>query len=245
VDIGGGFLGLVLAGTVPTIDQEVVKVNDRDSVHHDRRSRVTGCQTGIQAPGRCGSPTAWLRVERFSRRKGLQSCMGLLRKLALAWAVAAMGAGVWLAYRAWQLGSQGHGMMAIVLLLSAPMLAAAVILGLPDQRADDELTSAGTYSDAIDRIDLSLRIVRFCRAHLGVAGSFAGVLWFCQLTGYMRLLEFLLFYTLACAVAAAVCLPWLASGERRLCDARAEYRRRLGLIDDLLQEPASARRDVY
>ena len=168
----------------------------------------------------------------------------ILWHFALACAMAAMGAGIWFGYQAWQLGSQRYGMLAVVLLVSAPMLMAALMLSWPCDRADNSATPCGVLVAAIDRIDATLRIVRFCRAHLGVAGSFVFVLWFCQLTGYVRLIEFLVFYTVTCAVAAAALMPWLASSERRLYDERAEYRQRLGEIEVSLQNPDRMSRDV-
>ena len=143
-----------------------------------------------------------------------------------------MIAGVWLAFIAWKLGSQPFGMLAVILLLSAPMLAVAVMLARPDHPvADGNPPAAGTVVDAIRRVDAVLRVVRLSRAHVGVACSFVFVLWFCQLTGYVRLVEFLVFYTIACTVTAAACLPWLACCERRLHDERAEYRRLLGDVE--------------
>jgi hypothetical protein len=139
-----------------------------------------------------------------------------------------MGAGVWLAFNAWQLASQRLGMLSVALLLSAPMLAVAVILSRPAGSTAHGNSLGGNLIDAIHRVDASLRIVRLCRAHIGVAGSFVFVLWYCQLTGYVDLMDFLVFYTAACAVAAMACLPWLAACERRLYDDRAEYRRLLG-----------------
>ena len=142
-----------------------------------------------------------------------------------------MGAGIWLGYYAWQVASQPYAMLAVVLLLSAPMLAAAVILARPDPPAETGVSCAGAFVVSIQRVDSSLRVVRFCRAHLGVAGSFVFVLWFCQLGGYYRLMEFLVFYSLACAAAAAAFLPWLASCERRLYDERSDFWQRLGEIE--------------
>jgi hypothetical protein len=89
------------------------------------------------------------------------------------------------------------------------------------------LSPAGSFITAIHRVEASVRWVQLCRAHLGVAGSFVFVLWFCQLGGYYRLMEFLVFYSIACAAAAAAFLPWLAACERRLYDERAEFRRLL------------------
>jgi len=136
-----------------------------------------------------------------------------------------MIAGVWLAFLAWQRGSQPMGMLAVALLLAAPILALVAILARPRSAIDAGHGAAGDLVDAIHRVDSALSAVRLCRAHLGVAGSFVFVLWFCQLTGYVSLLDFLEFYTVACAVAAIACLPWLAARERRLHDDRAEYRR--------------------
>jgi hypothetical protein len=141
---------------------------------------------------------------------------------------AAMGAGAWLAFIAWQRSSQPLGMLSVALLLSAPMLAVAVILVRQAGSAAQVNSLASDFVDAIHQVDDSLRIVRICRAHIGVACSYVLVLWFCQLAGYFELMEFLVFYTVACTVAAGACLPWLAAREHRLYDDRAEYRRLLG-----------------
>jgi hypothetical protein len=166
-------------------------------------------------------------VDHARRRQLLR----LAWNFALIYVVAAMVAGVWLAFIAWKLASQPLGMLAAILLLSAPMLAVAVMLARPDDPAVAGNPPASAFVAAIHRVDDVLRIVRLSRAHVGVASSFVFVLWFCQLTGYVRLMEFLVFYTFACMVTAAACLPWLASCERRLHDARAEYRRLLGDVE--------------
>ena len=141
-----------------------------------------------------------------------------------------MGTGAWLAFLAWKLASQPCAMLAVTLLMSAPMLAVAAFLAHPDDPTDD---LAGMH-----RVEASLRVVRLCRAHLGVAGSYVFVLWFCQLAGYLRLMEFLVFYTVACVAAAVASLPWLAARERRLHDQRAEYRRLLQAAKATAWQPA-------
>jgi hypothetical protein len=80
----------------------------------------------------------------------------------------------------------------------------------------------------IDQIDRSLRLVHFCRAHIGVACAGVLVQWVSQFLGLLKLHEFLVFCTVTCLVAAIACLPWLDSCELRLHDERAEQRRRLG-----------------
>jgi hypothetical protein len=165
-------------------------------------------------------------VKHHARRR--RQFLRLAWNFALVIVTAAMGAGAWLAFIAWQHASQPLGMLSVALLLSAPMLAVAVILArsVGSTAPGESLASASV--DAIHQVDDSLLILRLCRAHIGVASSFVFVLWFCQLTGYVRLMEFLVFYTVACTVAAVACLPWLAARERRLYDDRAEYRRLLG-----------------
>jgi MFS family permease len=162
----------------------------------------------------------------------------LLWHFALAWAVGAVVAGIWCAFLAWQLASPWRGMLAVTLLLSAPMLAVAVFLARPRGPSDGDLLAD------IHRADKSLRAVRLARAHLGVAGSYVFVLWFCQLTGYMSLREFLVFYTVAFVLAAASFLPWLQSSERQLLDERAECRRLLGEAGSTPWNPAFTRRNV-
>jgi hypothetical protein len=162
-------------------------------------------------------------VEHVQRRK----LSRLAWYFALAWAAAAMAAGIWLAFAAWKQASQSYGMLSVVLLLSAPMLAIAAFLARPDEPDEAGVSPAYSFITAIHRIEHSVRLVHLCRAHLGVAGSYVFVLWFCQLAGYFRLMEFLLFYSVACVAAAAAFLPWLKACERRLYDERAEYRRLL------------------
>lgn len=164
-------------------------------------------------------------MEHHARRR--RQFVRLAWNFALVFVAAAMGAGAWLAFIAWQLGSQRLGMLSVALLLSAPMLAVTVIPARSAASTGQGNSLASDLIDGIHRVDDSLRIVQLCRAHVGVAVSFVFVLWFCQLTGYVDLLEFLLFYTVACALAAVTCVPWLATRERRLYDDRAEYRRLL------------------
>jgi hypothetical protein len=150
---------------------------------------------------------------------------------ALTWAAAAMAAGIWLAYDAWRRGSQPMAMLAAVLLLSAPMLAAAVQFARRAEPEGEDARVAGEWVSAIHAVDRSLRIVSLCRAHVGVGCSYLFVLWICQLTGYVNLPDFVIFYSVACVAAAGAFLPWLSSCERRLHDARAAYRGRLGELE--------------
>jgi hypothetical protein len=142
------------------------------------------------------------------------------RRCVLIYAAVAMLAGVLLGFVAWKLPSQACGMLAVVLLLSSPLL--AVLATLP------EPADSAVHGAAIDRIDRSLRLVHFCRAHIGVACAGVMVQWASQLLGLIRLHDFLMFCTVTCLVAAVACLPWLASCEMRLHDQRAAHRRALG-----------------
>ena len=170
--------------------------------------------------------------------------MRLAWNITLVFAAAALVAGAWLAFDAWKLGSQRHAMIAVVLLLSAPVLAVAVILARPRGSIDAGNSRAGILVDAIHQVDDSLRMVQLCRAHIGVACAGACVFWVCEWFGYYRLMEFLVFFTVACIVTAAACLPWLASRERRLYDDRAEYRRLLGEAETLAWSNAAGKSDT-
>jgi len=171
----------------------------------------------------------------FARKdfRAAGDCIGvkLAWHFALVWATAAMAAGIRLAYDAWRVGSQPMAMLAAVLLLSAPMLAAAALFARSAEPEGEEARVAGGWVSAIHAVDRSLRIVSLCRAHVGVGCSYLFVLWVCQLTGYLSLRDFVVFYTVACAAAAGCFLPWLASCERRFYDDRAAYRRRLGELE--------------
>lgn len=156
--------------------------------------------------------------------------MKLAWHVAFGWAIAAMGAGLWFGYHAWRAGSQPMAMLSAILLLSAPMLGAAVRFARGIEPASDE-GPFGALVTAIHCVDRSLRVVSLCRAHIGVACAWLFVLWFCQLTGYMSFRDFVIFYSIACAAAAGAFLPWLSSCERRFYDDRAEFRRRLGELE--------------
>jgi len=162
----------------------------------------------------------------------------------LAWAATAMGTGVWFTFIAWKLGSQPRGMLGVVLLIFAPMLAAAALLARPDAPSEAGTSPAGIIITALHRVDDCLRFVHLCRAHLGVALSFVVILGLCQLWDYVNLMAFLVFYTVTSAMAAVLFLPWLASCERRLHEQRAEYRERLGEVEATAWKPVSGADDV-
>lgn len=155
-----------------------------------------------------------------------------------------MGAGLWFLFFAWQRASQAYAMLAVILLISAPMLALSALLARPDAPAEAGVSQAGRLVTDLHRIDGCLRFVQLCRAHLGVAVASLGVLWVCQLINYANFMVFLVFHTAASAVATATCLPWLASCERRLHEQRAQCRQRLGEVETLAWQPVSGARDV-
>jgi hypothetical protein len=139
------------------------------------------------------------------------------RALILIYAAAAMLAGLALGFIAWKLPSQACAMLALILLLSAPMLALQASLPLPAELVP--------HGDAIDRIDRCLRLARFCRAHVGVACAGVLIQWISQWMGLIKLHELLAFSTATCVIAATACMPWLASCEMRLHGERDAYRR--------------------
>src|SRR4029079_8678800 len=128
------------------------------------------------------------------RRRLLQFARGFM----LFYAGAAMLAGGLLGFLPWKLPSQACAMLAVVLLLSSPMLALQASLPLPHELA--------SHADAIDRIDRCLRLLRFCRAHISVACAGVLVQWVSQWMGLIRLHELLVFCTATCLVAVTACV---------------------------------------
>lgn len=151
--------------------------------------------------------------------------------LALACAIAAIIAGVWLAFLFWKLSSPMLGMLAVLLVLAGPALAVAVIVTRPDAPGEQGEPPQNALVDRIHRTDAAIRIVGLGRAHVGVMASYVVVLWICETAGMVSLDGLLVFLTFACTVTAVIYLPWLASRERRLFEARAEIRQRLAEIE--------------
>lgn len=137
--------------------------------------------------------------------------------LAFVCAVPAIAAGVWFAFLFWQLSSPMFGMLAVLLVLSGPALAVAVVVARPDMPVEGE-TPEGLLVDSIQR-------------HVGVMSSYAVILWFCEAGGMVSLKGLLVFFTFACAVTAVGYLPWLKSSETRLYEERAQLRLRLGNLE--------------
>ncbi len=153
--------------------------------------------------------------------------------LALVLAIAAIVAGVWLAFLCWKLSSPMSGMWAVMLVLAGPALAVAVIVVRPEAPGNPGEPPESVLVDRLHRADASLRIVGLGRAHVGVIGSYVVILWICETAGMVSLKGLLVFLTFACAMTAAAYLPWLGARERRLHEERAELRRRLGELEAL------------
>ena len=142
-----------------------------------------------------------------------------------------MLAGLWLAFLAWKIASPTIGMFAVVLVLAAPAIAVAVVVARPERAREEGELPESTLIESINRTNAALRIAGLGRAHVGVAASYGVVMWICEAAGYVRIKEVLVLFTVVCILTAVAYLPWLASRERRLYEARAEYRRRLGEIE--------------
>jgi hypothetical protein len=151
--------------------------------------------------------------------------------LALCCAIAAMFAGLWLAFLAWQHASPMFAMFAIVLVLAAPALAVALVVARPGPPGEEGEPPECAIVDGLHRFDSSLRIIALGRAHVWVFTSYVVVMWICEAGGMVSLKGLLVFMTFASTVTAVGYLPWLAGRERRLYDERAELQRRLGEIE--------------
>lgn len=151
--------------------------------------------------------------------------------LALVLAIAAIVAGVWLAFLCWKLSSPMSGMFSVLLLLLGPATAVAVVVVRPEAPGNPDEPPESVLVDRIHRADASLRIAGLGRAHVGVIGSYVVILWICETAGMVSLKGLLVFLTFACAMTAVAYLPWLGVRERRLHEERADLRQRLGELE--------------
>ena len=151
--------------------------------------------------------------------------------LALLTSIAAIVAGVWLAFLCWKLSSPLSGLFAVLLVLAGPAMAVAVVVVRPDAPGEPGEPPESVLVDRIHRAEAALKIVRLGRAHIGVIGSYVVILWICETSGMVSLEGLLVFMTFACAISAVAYLPWLAARERRLYEERAELRRQLGELE--------------
>lgn len=145
----------------------------------------------------------------------------------LAATVVVMGVGVWFALMAWKLDSLLFGMSAVILLLAAPALAVAAYLARKDSLRWEEETPESVLVAGVRRADASLRIVRLGRVHLAVIAAFVALLWACETAGLIHARDFLVLYTVVCAVTVACYLPWLAWREKRVRQERDTCQRLL------------------
>jgi hypothetical protein len=151
--------------------------------------------------------------------------------LALALAVGAMFTGLWLAFLAWQLESPLFALLAVLLVLTAPAFAIAILVARPEASGEAGEPPQNALVDGVHRANALLRIVALGRAHVWVVTSYVVVMWICEIGGMVSLKNLLVFMTLACITTIAGYLPWLAKCERRLYEERAELQRRLGELE--------------
>jgi hypothetical protein len=143
---------------------------------------------------------------------------------------AVMGVGAWFALVAVRQGSLLFALSAGVLLIAAPALGLAAWLARKDSLRWEEETPESVLILGVRRADASLKVLRLGRVHLAVIGVFVAVLWASELLGLIDARDFVMLYTLVCAVTAALYLPWLAWRQRRVMRERAQC---LRLLDDL------------
>ena len=117
-----------------------------------------------------------------------------------------------------------------VLLIVAPALAVATWIARKDSLHWEEETPESVLISGLRRADASLKVIRLGRVHLAVIAAFVVVLWATELGGLISARDFLVFYSLVCAAAAAFYLPWFAWREKRVNQERAVCQR---LLDDL------------
>jgi hypothetical protein len=150
---------------------------------------------------------------------------------ALGCAIAAIAAGIWLAFLAWQHASQMYAMLAMVLVLAAPAAAVALVVTRPDSPIEEDEPPESGIVDGRHRVESTLRIIALGRAHVWVITSYVVVMWICEAGGMVSLKGLLVFMTFSCTITVVSYLPWLSRREQRLYEERAELQRQLGEIE--------------
>lgn len=148
--------------------------------------------------------------------------------VSLIIAAAAMLAGVWFGFRAWQQETLPDGAYALALLFGAPALALRAILARNFPAGPDHATPVSELLERLHRVEVSLRALRLARAHVYVGTSYAVVLGICLAAGLIGSREFVIIYAATMASAASVYLPWTSRQERRMHEQRSTCRSLLG-----------------
>jgi hypothetical protein len=138
----------------------------------------------------------------------------------------ALAAGVWFAWVAVHNEEQRilFALSAAVTLITAPALGVASLVARRRSFAWDAESPESLLRVGMRRADASLRAIRIGHWHITIVAVFVAVLWIAQASGFVRAIEFLVFYTAVCVVVCVASWLWMRRRAKQLRGERAAYR---------------------
>jgi len=149
----------------------------------------------------------------------------LILALEMSSCAAAWLVGLWFAWMA------GHaevhrllfGLSAAVMLISAPAFGIASFVARRRGLAWDAESPEALLRVGVRRAEASLRAIRVGYWHIASITAFVAALWLAQALGFIHAIEFLMFYSVLCAVMCTVSWLWMARRTKQLRNDRAAY----------------------
>jgi hypothetical protein len=141
----------------------------------------------------------------------------------------ASGVGVWFAWVANHHPEHRllYTLSAVILLISAPVLAVASALARRASLGWHDETPESILRIGLRRTEASLRAMRVGHWHIAIIAGFVAVLWACQWLELIDAFEFLILYSSVCLVVALGSWLWMRWRARAVTAERNAYVRLL------------------
>lgn len=144
----------------------------------------------------------------------------------------ALAAGLWFAWVAAH--NQEHKLLyalsAAVVLITAPALGVASLVARRRSLAWDAESPESLLRVGVRRAEASLRAVRIGHWHIAIVAIFVATLWIAQASGLIHAIEFLVLYTVVCAIVCVASWFWMTRQAKR---ARGDHAAYVGLLAKL------------
>jgi hypothetical protein len=152
--------------------------------------------------------------------------------LEMSACVLALFTGLWFAWMAAH--NEEHGLLfalsAAVVLITAPALGLASLVARHRSLAWDAESPESLLRVGVRRAEASLRAVRIGHWHMAIVALFVAILWIAQMSGLIRAIEFLVFYTTVCVVVCGASWLWMMRRTKQLRGEHAAYLRLLAKL---------------
>jgi len=119
---------------------------------------------------------------------------------------------------------------AVAMLLTAPALCVASVMARSPSLAWSDETPESLLGVGISRAESSLRAIRIGRWHIAIIASFVALLWAVEAVGFIRAIDFLIFYTAICLAVSTVSWLWMIRRETRVRSELAACTRLLAAL---------------